>query len=122
MKSDFQQCEGSNTRIYFGRGLRLFDSEEERHEGPVIELIRSMPGVAGADFTDRSSVLITISLRAEWSEVGKQVSSLFRGAATCRDRGFIAVNTLSKDDQLTVLTRTAKALTDAGWERRLPKR
>jgi len=76
MNTGYEQCSGKNTRIYRVRELRLFDNEEERLDGPVISLLRSMPGVERADFLDQHSVLLTISVRAKWSTVERQISSL----------------------------------------------
>jgi hypothetical protein len=41
---EIEQCLAENVRIYRVPGLRLYDEQEEKAHGPVIDLVRSLPG------------------------------------------------------------------------------
>lgn len=82
---EIQQCPAENARIYRVQGLRLYDEPEEKDHGPVIELVRSLPGVAQAAFQDRHTFVVRRSARAGWQETEPQIVEFLAGVAACSD-------------------------------------
>jgi hypothetical protein len=82
---EVEQCPAENVRIYRVKGLRLYDEQDERSAGPVIELVRSLPGVAQAAFKDCHTFVVKRSLRAAWQDIEPQIVNLLHGIAACSD-------------------------------------
>ena len=80
-----ERCAAVNTRVYWVRNPKLVLGRT------VIDLVRSMPGVARASSRDQHSVIVTRSLRVSWRDVEPQIMSLFRGVVTCTDDADAAV-------------------------------
>jgi hypothetical protein len=82
---EVEQCPAENVQVYRVHGLRLYDAKDERNNGPVIDLVRSMPGVAQACFRDRYTLVVRRSLRMAWQDVGSQIVNLIHGVLACSD-------------------------------------
>ena len=82
---DVEQCPAENIRIYRVRGLRLYDEQEEKNRGPVIDLVRSLPGVAQATFKNCHAFIVRRSLRVTWQDAEPQIVNLLRGVTICSD-------------------------------------
>lgn len=82
---EVEQCPAENVRIYRVQGLRLYDEQEERNHGPAIELVRSLPGVAQANFQDCHTFVVRRSLRVTWQDAEPHIVNLLEGAAACSD-------------------------------------
>jgi len=82
---EVEQCPAENIRTYRVYGLRLYDAKDERNGGPVIDLVRSMPGVAQACFKHRYTLVVQRSARATWQDVGPPIVNLIQGVVTCSD-------------------------------------
>ncbi len=82
---EIEQCPAENVRIYRVQGLRLYDDLEERNRGPVIDLVRSLPGVAQASFKDCHTFVVRRSLRATWQDAEPHIVDLLQGVAACSD-------------------------------------
>jgi hypothetical protein len=82
---EVEQCPAENVQVYRVRGLRLYDAKDERNNGPVIDLVRSMPGVAQVCFKNRYTLVVRRSLRTAWQDVGPQIVNLIHGVVACSD-------------------------------------
>jgi hypothetical protein len=82
---EIEQCPAENVRIYRVQGLRLYDEPEERNHGPVIELVRSLPGVFQATFKDCHTFVVKRSLGVTWQDAEPQIVELLQGVAACSD-------------------------------------
>jgi hypothetical protein len=82
---EVEQCPAENIRIYRVQGLRLYDEQEEKNNGPVIDLVRSLPGVAQATFKDCHTFVVRRSLRVTWRDAQPQIVNLLQGVAACSD-------------------------------------
>jgi hypothetical protein len=78
-----EQCSAENVRIYRVQGLRLYDEQEERNDGPVIELVRSLPGVEGAAFEDSHTFIVRRALSVTWEDAEPRIADLLDGVAAC---------------------------------------
>ena len=66
---EVEQCTAENVRIYLVQGLRLYDDQEEKSHGPVIDLVRSLPGVAQATFKDCHTFVVRRAVDSAWQDV-----------------------------------------------------
>ena len=82
---EIEQCPAENVRIYRIPGLRLYDDQEEKAHGPVIELVRSLPGVAQVTFKDCHTFVVRRSLPVTWQAAEPRILDLLLGVATCTD-------------------------------------
>lgn len=82
---EIEQCPRETVRIYRTPGLRLYDRQEEKGHGPVIDLVRSLPGVAQATFKDCHTFYVTRSMRVTWQAAEPRIVDLLLGAAACTD-------------------------------------
>jgi len=82
---EVEQCPAENVRIYRVQGLRLYDEREEKTHGPVIDLVRSLPGVAQATFKDCHTFVVRRSLRASWQDAEPPIVDLLQGVTACSD-------------------------------------
>jgi hypothetical protein len=82
---EVEQCPAENVRIYRVQGLRLYDEQEEKTQGPVIDLVRSLRGVAQATFKDCHTFVIRRSLQTTWQDAEPQIVDLLQGVAACSD-------------------------------------
>ena len=82
---EVEQCPAENVRIYRVPGLRLYDEQDEENRGPVIDLVRSLPGVAQATFKDCHTFVVRRSLRVTWQDAQPQIVDLLQGVAACSD-------------------------------------
>ena len=80
-----EQCPAENVRIYRVQGLRLYDEPEQRNDGPVIALVRSLPGVEQAAFEDCHTFIVRRSLRVTWEDAEPRIADLLEGVAACSD-------------------------------------
>ena len=99
---EIEQCGAENVRIYRVRGLRLFDEPDEKNDGPVIDLVRSLHGVEQATFEDCHTFVIRRSPRMTWQETEPQIVNLLQGVAACSDsfRPRLEVNADFAEEQL----------------------
>jgi len=88
---EIEQCPAENIRTYRVQGLRLYDELEEKDHGPVIDLVRSLPGVAQASFKDCHTFVVRRSQRATWQDAEPHIVELLQGVAACSD-GFLEEN------------------------------
>jgi hypothetical protein len=82
---DIEQCPAENVRIYWVPGLRLYDEQQEKAHGPVIDLVRSLPGVAQVTFKDCHTFAVRRSLAATWHLTEPRIVNLLAGVAACTD-------------------------------------
>jgi len=82
---EVEQCPAENVRIYRVNGLRLYDEQEEKDHGPVIDLVRSLPGVAHATFKNCHTFVVRRSLRTTWQDAEPAIVDLLQGVAACSD-------------------------------------
>jgi hypothetical protein len=82
---EVEQCPAENVQAYRVHGLCLYDAKDERNNGPVIDLVRSMPGVAQACFKNRYTLVVRRSLRMAWEDVRPQIVNLIHGVVACSD-------------------------------------
>ena len=82
---EIEQCPTENVRIYRIPGLRLYDEQEERAHGPLIDLVRSLPGVAQVTFKDCHTFVVRRSLLMTWQAAGPRILDLLLGVAACTD-------------------------------------
>jgi len=82
---EIEQCPAENVRTYRVQGLRLYDELEEKDHGPVIDLVRSLPGVAQASFKDCHTFVVRRSQRATWQDAEPHIVELLQGVAACSD-------------------------------------
>src|SRR6185369_17368731 len=78
---EIEQCPAENVRTYRVQGLRLYDELEEKDHGPVIDLVRSLPGVAQASFKDCHTFVVRRSQRATWQDAEPHIVELLQGVA-----------------------------------------
>jgi hypothetical protein len=93
---EVEQCPAGNVRIYRVHGLRLYDARDERNHGPVIDLLRSMPGVAHACFKNCHTFVVKRSRRMTWQDAEPQIVNLLQGVAAYSD-GFSARKEVNSD-------------------------
>jgi hypothetical protein len=82
---EIEQCPAENVRIYRVQGLRLYDEQEERNHGPVIDLVRSLPGVAQATFKDCHTFVVRRAVDTTWLDAEPHIVGLLEGVAACSD-------------------------------------
>ncbi len=82
---EIEQSPAENVRIYRIPGLRLYDEQEERPHGPMIDLVRSLPGVAQATFEDCHTFVVKRSLPVTWQVAEPRIVDLLLGVAACTD-------------------------------------
>lgn len=87
---EVEQCPAEDVRIYRVPGLRLYDEQEEKNFGPVIDLVRSLPGVARADFQDCHTFVVRRAVDTTWQDAEPHIVDLLEGVAACSD-GFAEV-------------------------------
>ncbi len=82
---EIEQCPAENVHTYRVPGLRLYDEQEEKNQGPVIDLVRSLPGVAQATFKDCHTFVVTRDADATWLDAEANIVNLLEGVAACSD-------------------------------------
>lgn len=82
---EVEQCPAENVRIYRVHGLSLYDARDEKNHGPLIDLVRSMPGVAQACFKNRHTFVVRRSTRVTWQHAGPPIVNMIQGVVACSD-------------------------------------
>ena len=82
---EVERCLTEDVRMYRVSGLRLYDEPEEKDNGPVIDLVRSLPGVARADFKDCHTFVVRRAVDTTWQDAESHIIELLQGVAACSD-------------------------------------